>query len=161
IRSAMRLHHRSNAFTLIELLVVIAIIGILIGLLVPAVQRVREAAARTQCGNNLHQIGIALHHYHDARGVFPPAYVGDPKSQGNAYGVAYPDDNGNGPSGFAWGVLLLPYLEQGPLYQQFNLNAPCWTPENAAAAKTKLPVFLCPSASGGSDGFLLQRFTAG
>jgi prepilin-type processing-associated H-X9-DG protein len=55
----------------------------------------------------------------------------------------------------------LPYLEQGPLYQQFNLNAPCWAPENAAAAKTKVPVFLCPSVSGGSDGFRVQRYTAG
>src|SRR5262249_55739387 len=152
---------RRRGFTLIELLVVIAIIGILIGLLVPAVQRVREAAARAQCSNNLHQIGIALHHYHDVAKFFPPAYVvGDPSLQGSAYGVSYPDDNGNGPSGFAWGVLLLPHLEQGPLYQQFNLNLPCWAPENAAAAKTKVPVFLCPSASGGSEGFLLQRFTA-
>ena len=157
----MRVLRRPGGFTLIELLMVIAIIGILIGLLVPAVQRVREAAARAQCSNNLHQIGLALHHYHDATKFFPPAYVGDPNVQGNAYGVGYPDDNGNGPSGFAWGVLVLPYLEQGPLYRQFNLNAPCWAPENAAAAKTKVPVFICPSASGGSEGFLVQRYTAG
>jgi prepilin-type N-terminal cleavage/methylation domain-containing protein/prepilin-type processing-associated H-X9-DG protein len=150
-----------TAFTLIELLVVIAIIGILIGLLLPAVQKVREAANRTRCLNNLKQIGLALHHYHDATGMFPPAYLGDPRARGSAFGVNYPDDNLNGPSGFAWGVLLLPYLEQDNLYKSFDLNAPCWAPANAAAARTKVSVFLCPSATGGSDGFALQRYTTG
>src|SRR5437870_4458152 len=136
----MKTSRPRRAFSLIELLVVIAIMGILLGMLVPAVQKVREAAARAQCTNNLKQIGIALHHYHDTRKSFPPAYVGDTNTQGTAYGVSYPDDGGNGPSGFAWGVLILPYLEQGPLYQKFNLKAPCWAPENADAAKTKLAV---------------------
>src|SRR5262245_9449706 len=150
-----------RGFTLIELLVVIAIIGVLIGLLLPAVQKVREAAARAQCQNNLKQLGLALHHYHDAHGVFPPAYVGDPFASGSAFGVSYPDDNGNGPSGFAWGALLLPYVEQDNLYKSFNFNLPCWAPQNAAAARTKVGVFLCPSATGGSDGFAVERFTAG
>src|SRR5262249_57920162 len=127
------------AFTLIELLVVIAIIGILLGLLVPAVQKVRAAANLAHCANNLKQLGIALHHYHGNKRVFPPAYIGDSNVQGTAYGVSYPDENGNGPSGFAWGTLILPYVEQGPLQQRFNLNAPCWAPENSDAAKTKLP----------------------
>src|ERR1043166_9160220 len=105
-------------FTLIELLVVIAIIGILIGLLVPAVQKVREAAARTECGNNLKQIGLALHQYHDTRKVFPPAYLRTSDRQvGTSYGVSYPDSNWNGLPGWAWGTLILPYLDQGPQYR--------------------------------------------
>jgi prepilin-type N-terminal cleavage/methylation domain-containing protein/prepilin-type processing-associated H-X9-DG protein len=145
-------------FTLIELLVVIAIIGVLIGLLLPAVQKVREAAARTQCQNNLKQIGLALHNYEGANRQLPPAYVtANTAANGTAAGVSYGDDNRNGPSGFAWGVFLLPYLEQDALYRQLNLGLPCWAPENAAPARTKLAAFLCPSATGGADGFALER----
>ena len=147
-----------RAFTLIELLVVIAIIGILVGLLVPAVQKVREAAARTQCINNLKQIGLALHHYHDTKKVFPPAYIRTSDRQtGTSYGVSFPDSNCNGLPGWAWGTLILPYLDQGPLYRQLRLDLPCWATENAPYVKTQLPVFLCPSATGGSDGFEVLR----
>src|SRR5262249_49608819 len=116
---------RPTAFTLIELLVVIAIIAILISLLLPAVQNVREAANRTQCTNNVKQIGLALHNYHDVYKVFPPAYVGNPNIPGTAFGVNYPDQGGNGPTGFAWGTLILPFVEQDNLFRQFNLNLPC------------------------------------
>jgi prepilin-type N-terminal cleavage/methylation domain-containing protein/prepilin-type processing-associated H-X9-DG protein len=146
-----------RGFTLIELLVVIAIIALLMGLLLPAVQRTRESAARARCQNNLKQIGLALHAYCEANGRFPPAYVGDPNADGSAFGVSYGDDYRNGPTGFAWGVFLLPYLEQNNLYQQFDLKQPCWAPENAAAARTKVTVFLCPSSTGGSDGFSVQQ----
>lgn len=153
------------AFTLIELLVVIAIIGVLVALLVPAVQKVRAAAARTQCQNNLKQIGLALHNYEGTNKVFPPSCVIDNPAallasgigSKSSYGLTYPDDILVGPPGWGWGVLLLPYLDQGPLYSQFNLSEPCWSPVNAKAAATRVPVFLCPGATGGGDGFLLQK----
>src|SRR5262245_61645046 len=126
---------RRLAFTLIELLVVIAIIAVLIGLLLPAVQKVRESAARMQCSNNLKQLGLALHNYEGVNRVFPPAYVTqNPYADGTAFGISYGDEYRNGPTGFAWGVFLLPFVEQDPLYRQFRLTEACWSPANAPAA---------------------------
>ena len=150
-----------GGFTLIELLVVIAIIAILMALLLPAVQQAREAARRTQCKNNLKQLGLALHNYHDVHSVFPPAYVGAVGTSGTAFGVTYPDDNRNGPSGLAWGVMILPFIEQAPLYRQFDPTLPMWAPQQSIAMRSKLQAMLCPSAVGGGDGFELRRYTSG
>src|SRR3989449_4395702 len=102
-----------TAFTLIELLVVIAIIAILIAMLVPAVQKVREAAARAQCQNNLKQLGLALHGYHDGRKVFPPGATADiaPWKTPLANGNTAPDANW----GSSWMLFVLPYIEQTSL----------------------------------------------
>jgi prepilin-type N-terminal cleavage/methylation domain-containing protein len=162
VNSLKRAHLLRPGFTLIELLVVIAIIGVLIGLLLPAVQKVREAGNRLGCANNLHQIALALHNYEGVNGCFPPAYVCTSRRQaGTAYGIAYPDDGWNGLPGWGWGVLILPFIEQDNLYQSLRLDLPCWALENAPFVNAKLSIFLCPSASHGSDGFALERYTAG
>ncbi len=113
-----------RGFTLIELLVVIAIIAILIALLLPAVQQAREAARRTQCRNNLKQLALAIHNYHDAHLIFPPAYLGSPTQSGTAFGVNYPDHNRNGQGGYAWGALILPQIEQSSLSNSLNFAGP-------------------------------------
>jgi prepilin-type processing-associated H-X9-DG protein/prepilin-type N-terminal cleavage/methylation domain-containing protein len=153
----MKTRTKLPAFTLIELLVAIAIIAILIGLLLPAVQKIREAANRMKCANNLKQIGLGLHNYEGVYGMFPPSCViTDPYANGAAYGISYGDNIRVGPTGFGWGVFLLPFLEQDNLYRQFNLNDACWSPANAPAARMKVSTFICPSATGGSDGFNIQ-----
>ena len=126
---------KRKAFTLIELLVVIAIIAILIALLLPAVQQAREAARRTQCKNNLKQLGLALHNYHDTFLVFPPAYFG-------VWG-------GSG-TNWAWGGSVLPYIDQAPLYNVINFgNIPAHdagaNSTILAAMQQPLAAFRCPS----------------
>jgi prepilin-type N-terminal cleavage/methylation domain-containing protein/prepilin-type processing-associated H-X9-DG protein len=126
-----------RGFSLIELLVVIAIIATLIGLLVPAVQKVREAANRMACINNLKQLGVALHHFaYDHNSRFPPVKISGPAAQ---VGVS-------GPTKHGMGVFLLPYIEQQPLYNQYRWDLNAADPGNQGVAAHPLRVFQCPSA---------------
>jgi prepilin-type N-terminal cleavage/methylation domain-containing protein len=150
----MRRSSRNRAFTLVELLVVIAIIGILVALLLPAVQFARESARRMQCGNNLKQIGIALHTYHDTHKIMPPALIGS--GRWNATGQTPPHLIAN-TTGF---VLMLPFLEQQPLWSKYIFDAPSSVSNpygkpfinninvsdfNKPVYKNRLEVMTCPS----------------
>lgn len=135
----------TRAFTLIELLVVIAIIGVLVALLLPAVQQAREAARRSQCRNNLKQIGLALHNYHDAFQTFPQA----------AFWKDYRTGVTNPTRCFTWITMLLPYIDQAPLYNTMNFSLPLWGQLDSSGAQLgskKVPVLLCPSDPGFQGG---------
>ena len=149
-RARCFLVHVRRAFTLIELLVVIAIIAILIALLLPAVQQAREAARRSQCKNNLKQIGLALHNYHDVHGMFPLATVNQPTMPPSCAGIVSWARH----SGYSWRTLILPYMDQAAIYNTFTfecglLSCMCPGPSpvatHAQAAATQIDAFLCPS----------------
>ncbi|MBL8816728.1 MAG: DUF1559 domain-containing protein [Planctomyces sp.] len=137
IFSTHRNASRLRGFTLIELLVVIAIIAILIALLLPAVQQAREAARRTQCRNNLKQIGLALHNYHDTFNTMPPGWIAvDDTGMPSAH---------EGTSGIGWGAMILPYMEQKNLWERFDPNYSIADPVNAAFISSLVPGYRCPS----------------
>jgi len=148
-------HNSLRGFTLIELLVVIAIIGLLMALLLPAIQRVREAANRMRCSNNLKQIGIALHNYHNDFNSLPPGGV----TEGCCCGTR---------SGATWTIYILPYMEQDALYKQYNFNAFNEDTVNAPVVQAIVkPYYTCPSdietdrldfpESGPGSGLLYRR----
>jgi prepilin-type N-terminal cleavage/methylation domain-containing protein/prepilin-type processing-associated H-X9-DG protein len=145
-------HRARRGFTLIELLVVIAIIAILIGLLLPAVQKVREAAARMSCKNNLKQIGLALHNYHDAKGYFPPGALRSPATGtvGPFYRKFGVTTNGVRHS---WSVFALPYLEQENLIKGYDINSDWASAANQAARESPVKIMVCPSAPGAPPRF--------
>jgi prepilin-type N-terminal cleavage/methylation domain-containing protein len=181
---------RRRGFTLIELLVVIAIIAILIALLLPAVQQAREAARRTQCRNNMKQLGLAIHNYHDSFSVLPPSRIAISSICDTCYGQppTSPAPYNNGPRRFlnhsGW-TMLLPYIDQSPLYNRWDFNqASSWfthpsypvhsaatmagNPDNgnAALGRTRLNAFLCPSDDNdifysGFDNYYALSGTAG
>lgn len=132
--------NRSTAcgFTIVELLVVIAIVAILIALLVPAVQYAREAARRTKCTDNLKQIGLAIHNYHDNNNAFPPGWIG----------VTGDEVDVNGLSGFGWASMILPMMERGNLYYGLNFRTSMTDSDNSLAHETFIPSFRCPTDTG-------------
>lgn len=135
----MIVDHRIRGFTLVELLVVLAILAVLLGLVLPAVQRIRESAARLRCANNLKQLALACHAYHDPNRCLPAGQVGPYKKQpGQPY-------YGWGPDSIAWSWLarLLPYVEQDNLYRQGGI--PAKTLRQSGIAADRLTIFLCPS----------------
>lgn len=137
MRQSVRAKSRATGFTLVELLVVIAIIGILVGLLLPAVQAAREAARRMSCSNNLKQIGLSLHNYHDTYKRFPALVF-----LGNSTGTP------QGPFHHTWATSILPFIEQGPLYNSINFRLPAWQQPHVSRL---IPTLTCPSSQQFSD----------
>ncbi|MBI1346483.1 DUF1559 domain-containing protein [bacterium] len=157
-------HRGRRGFTLIELLVVIAIIAILIALLLPAVQQAREAARRTQCRNNLKQFGLAMHNYHDNSNTFPPGLVAPTTLWSTcsvmSNGVAVPDTNSRM---WGWGTLILPFLDQAPLYNTLSPDGCRMPNENTlyngvALLQQPLPAYRCPSDSGSNINVYHQNY---
>ncbi|MEM6799725.1 MAG: DUF1559 domain-containing protein [Planctomycetota bacterium] len=139
-----------RAFTLVELLVAIAIIGILIALLLPAVQAAREAGRRTQCANHLRQLGLAMHNYEGAERHLPPGFVSRPAD-------GFRDDQtGDAAPGWGWAAYLLSYMEEGSVSQSAQFDLPIWDPDHVELVRLTLPTMLCPSSSGPAESFLVE-----
>ncbi len=154
-------NQQRRGFTLIELLVVIAIMAILVGLLLPAVQKVREAANRSQCQNNLKQLGLALHSYHDANGRFPPGYSSYVTNDGSGPASASIDPmTWDAAPGWGWGARLLPFIEQSSISSRIEYDRPIWDPAYQSLITTRISTFLCPSVSGSDEAFVVQAQNA-
>lgn len=142
------MNRQHKAFTLVELLVVIAIIGILVALLLPAVQAAREAARRMSCNNNLKQIALALHNYHDTYNSLPMGWIGLEMPNGRVLSEGQP--------GWGWAAHVLPFIEQNTITDIVRDTLPITDPLNLPARQTHLPVFRCPSDAGSREFFDLE-----
>src|SRR5438128_4728365 len=136
---AMRTRTSRLAFTLIELLVVIAIIAVLIGLLLPAIQKVREAANRATCSNNLKQLGLSIHNFENTRGALPPGRANAPGRSLPEYGITAKIYQG-------WGGFILPFVEQDSVARLYDLNKDCRDTANVEAVNKPLKLMVCPSS---------------
>lgn len=125
---------QTSGFTVVELLVVVSVIGVLVALLMPAVQQSREAARRTQCRSSLHQLALGLHNYQDVHGTYPIGSM--------TVGPAFTPE-----SGWGWGAMLLPYLDQRPLYERIDFSTQTAVGTNRSTIRTKLPIWVCGSDS--------------
>lgn len=148
---------RRFAFTLVELLVVIAIIGVLVSLTLPAVQAAREAARRMSCSNNLRQIGLASQNYHSAFNRFPSGYVSFATNNGVAPASVNMDPvTWDAGPGWGWAAGLLPFAEGTTVTDNLQFDEPIWSPRNAATIAASVPMFLCPSTTGGDEPFVVK-----
>ena len=136
-------HRPTKAFTLVELLVVIAIIGVLIALLLPAIQAARESGRLAACKNNLKQFGVGMHNYETSFKMLPPGY-------------RYVYDPAGNTLGYSWGALLLPFVEEHAVYDQMRFDLPIYDPTNVIPRERHLPVFLCPTDSVSPTGFVMM-----
>ena len=150
--AAARSSAPNRGFTLIELLVVIAIIAVLVAILLPAVQSAREAARRTQCKNNLKQIGVAMHNYESGYRSLPSGYLHKYEE------VASPTEANH--MGVAWATLILPFIDKANLHTEVNFDVPCFDPQNLLARERMIPVYLCPSDNYSANEFVVRDETS-
>ena len=143
--------------TWLEIGVLLACVVVVVTILLPLLQSARESSRRATCGRNLTLIGLAIREYEATYKTLPPSHWTKTRDQGKAFGIDYPDSQGNSLSGWGWGTLLLPMLNQSVVYDRIDLNRPCWDPSLALHTNTRLSFFLCPSASGGDGGFEVQK----
>lgn len=144
-------------FTLVELLVVISIIGVLVGLLLPAVQSAREAARRMSCSNNLRQVGLAAHNYHSAFNRLPSGYVSFATRDGVApANVNMDPDTWDAGPGWGWAAAILGFAEGNSITGGLRMDQPLWSPANESLVASTVPMFLCPSTTGGDEPFRVQ-----
>lgn len=160
-RSVFNKRNESGGFTFLELLVSVATITVLVALLLPAIAQAREVARKEKCKNNLKQLGLAMHNYHDVFITFPPGTTSSSKAKGEVNAINYPDTNFNGAGGLAWGISLAPFLDQATLHNRCDHTKPAWDVQNLEVATIEVAVFRCPDVPDALKVFEAQRYTAG